>query len=54
MKHSTLSRILSQALYGALVVSAGCGVNVSSFDSPVCTNGYALSVEGLRPAVPVD
>lgn len=54
MKHSTLSRILSQALYGALAVSAGCGVNVSSFDSPACTNGYALSVEGLRPAMPVD
>ncbi len=54
MKHSTLSRILSQALYGALAVSAGCGVNVSSFDSPACTNGYAMSVEGLRPAMPVD
>lgn len=54
MKHSTLSRILSQALYGALLVSAGCGVNVSSFDSPVCTSGYTLSVDGLRPAIPVD
>jgi len=55
MRHRTLSRILSSALQGALVVSAGCGVNVSSFDSPVCVAGdYALSVEGLNPAIPVD
>lgn len=54
MRHRTLSRILSQALSGALVVSAGCGVSVSSFDAPVCVNGYTLSVEGLRPAMPVD
>ena len=54
MRHRTLSRILSQALSGALVVGAGCGVSVSSFDAPVCVNGYTLSVEGLQPALPVD
>ena len=55
MRHRTLSRILSSALQGALLVSAGCGVNVSSFDAPVCAAGdFALSVEGLNPAVPVD
>lgn len=54
MRHRSLSRILSQALFGALGVSAGCGVDVSSFDAPQCSSGYALSVDGLRPAIAVD
>lgn len=54
MRHRSLSRILTRALHSALLVSAGCGVNTSSYDSPVCTGGYALSIEGLSPAKPVD
>lgn len=51
MRQATLFRILSQAL---LAASSGCGVDVSSFDAPLCVNGYALSVDGLRPAIPLD
>lgn len=54
MRHRSLSRILSLAMRSALVMSAGCGVNTSSYDSPVCVGSYALSVEGLQPNRPVD
>lgn len=51
MRQATLFRILSQAL---LAASSGCGVDVSSFDPPLCANGYSLSVDGLSPAMPLD
>ncbi len=54
MRHRSLSRILTRALHSAVIVTVGCGVNTSSYDSPVCTGGYALSIEGLNPAKPVD
>lgn len=54
MRQATLSRMLSQALLASLSVSSGCGVDVSSFDAPLCVGGYALAVDGLHPAMPVD
>lgn len=54
MRQRSLSRILSRAMQSALIMSAGCGVNTSSYDSPVCAGGGVLSVEGLNPSKPVD
>src|SRR5262245_17316304 len=60
MRRSALRSVLTQALRAAvaapLAVSGGCdaGFDVSSFNSPTCTAEGTMSVEGLKPAVPVD
>lgn len=58
MKQLTLTRIFRQAVSSALLITgaatAGCGVNVASYDAPLCTATSQLSVEGLKPAMPVD
>lgn len=56
MTELSLHRILTRLLYTSLASSAlaGCGPDVTLYDTPMCTANGSLSVEGLQPGIPID